>query len=159
MYSSPIFRADLTGEHGGEDLDQPLGLESGEGLLELQLVNASLSPALLHTLGDSEPYTFCTYSFYLFKLHSTPVVMGRRPQYGYTSKYVTSMNQDFRDYLRTDVLTVELHQALGTDWRTLGAGQIPLQQLLEQNTKVQGTMELEGECWQAHHPERGESEM
>lgn len=157
MYSSPIFRADLTGEHG-EDLDQPLGLESGEALLELQLVSASLSPALLHTLGDSEPYTFCTYSFYLFKLHSTPVVMGRRPQYGYTSKYVTSMNQDFRDYLRTDVLTVELHQALGTDWRTLGAGQIPLQQLLEQNTKVQGTMELEGECWQAHHPERGESE-
>lgn len=128
-----------------EEADDTFHLEPGENLLELQIVSATLSPFALETLGDCEPSTFFTYSFYLFELHSTPVVMGHKPKYGFTSKYVVSMDERFLDYLHRYSLTVELHQALGLDWKTLATGQIRLQQLLEQSGKVHGTLPLVGE--------------
>ncbi|XP_026222287.1 protein fantom [Anabas testudineus] len=132
-----------------EEADYTFHLEPGENLLELQIVSATLSPFALETLGDCEPSTFFTYSFYLFELHSTPVVMGHKPKYGFTSKYVVSMDERFLDYLHRYSLTVELHQALGLDWRTLATGQIRLQQLLEQSGKVHGTLPLVGLCDEA----------
>lgn len=41
-------------------------------------------------------------------------------------------------------VTVELHQALGLDWRTLASGQIRLQPLMEQEGKIHGTVPLIG---------------
>ncbi|XP_039988659.1 protein fantom isoform X2 [Xiphias gladius] len=139
-----VFRPDLTNEDEADEFDETLHLEHGENLLELQIVSAVLSPSALQALGDSEPSTFCTYSFYLFELHSTPVVTGHRPKYGFTSKYVVSMDDQFLDYLNGYSVTVELHQALGLDWRTLGTGQLRLQQLLGQDGKVHGTVPLVG---------------
>ena len=140
-----VFKPDLTDEDEAEQLDETLHLERGENLLELQIVGATLSPSTLEVLGDGEPSTFCTYSLYLFELHSTPVVTGHKPKYGFTSKYVVSMDDRFLDYLRRRCVTVELHQALGLDWRTLATGQLRLQQLLEQDGKVYGTAPLVGE--------------
>ncbi|XP_036962673.1 protein fantom isoform X3 [Acanthopagrus latus] len=139
-----VFKPDLTDEDEAEQLDETLHLERGENLLELQIVGATLSPSTLEVLGDGEPSTFCTYSLYLFELHSTPVVTGHKPKYGFTSKYVVSMDDRFLDYLRRRCVTVELHQALGLDWRTLATGQLRLQQLLEQDGKVYGTAPLVG---------------
>ena len=140
-----VFRPDVTGEDEAEGFDGTLNLERGENLLELQIVSAMLSPSALEALGDSEPSTFCTYSFYLFELHSTPVVTGPKPTYGFTSKYVVSVDDQFLDYLNRYTVTVELHQALGLDWRTLATGQLQMQQLLEQDGKVHGTIPLVGE--------------
>ncbi|XP_069384848.1 protein fantom [Paralichthys olivaceus] len=133
------FKPDVTDE---DQKDEALHLERGENLLELQIVSASLSPSALDALGDDRPSTFCTYSFYLFEPHSTPVVTGHAPQYGFTSKYVVSVDDRFLDYLHRCSVTVELHQALGLDWRTLASGQLRLQQLLEQDGKVHGTVPL-----------------
>lgn len=140
-----VFKPDITDEDEADELDETFHLERGENLLELQIVSAMLSPSALETLGDGEPSTFFTYSFYLFDLHSTPVVTGHKPKYGFTSKYTVSVDDRFLDYLHRYSLTVELHQALGLDWRTLAAGQIRLQQLLEQDGKVHGTIPLVGE--------------
>ncbi|XP_070828950.1 protein fantom [Chaetodon trifascialis] len=139
-----IFKPDAADEDEVDDLDETLRLERGENLLELQIVGAALSPSALEVLGDSEPSTFCTYTFYLFELHSTPVVTGQKPKYGFTSKYVVSMDDRFLDYLHRCCVTVELHQALGLDWRTLATGQLRLQQLLEREGKVHGTAALVG---------------
>ncbi|XP_034443005.1 protein fantom isoform X2 [Hippoglossus hippoglossus] len=134
-----VFQPDVTDEDPAEEA---LHLERGENLVELQIVSASLSPSALGLLGDDGPSTFCTYTFYLFEPHSTPVVTGHTPKYGFTSKYVVSVDDRFLDYLHRCSVTVELHQALGLDWRTLARGQLRLQQLLEQDGKVHGTMPL-----------------
>ncbi|KAM4733756.1 protein fantom isoform 2-T2 [Anableps anableps] len=145
-----VFKPDLAGEDEAKFSDEAIHLERGENLLELQLVGATLSPPALQVLGDGEPSTFCTYSFYLFEPHSTPVVTGRSPRYGFTSKYVVSMDEHFVEYLHRCPVTVELHQALGMDWRTLATAQLRLQQLLDQEGKVYGSIPLVGtqeEAW------------
>ncbi|XP_027131616.1 protein fantom isoform X1 [Larimichthys crocea] len=139
-----VFKLDATAEDEANELDETLCLERGENLFELQIVGAALSSPGLEVLGDGDPSTFFTYSFYLFELHSTPVVTGHKPKYGFTSKYVVSMDDHFLDYLHRCSVTVELHQAIGLDWRTLASGQLPLQQLLEQDGKVHGTIPLIG---------------
>uniref|UniRef100_A0A8C4H861 RPGRIP1 like n=1 Tax=Dicentrarchus labrax TaxID=13489 RepID=A0A8C4H861_DICLA len=144
-----VFKPDVTDEEADE-FDETLHLERGENLLELQIVSTALSPSALEALGDHQPSTFCTYSFYLFEMHSTPVATGQKPTYGFTSKYVVSMDDHFLDYLHRCSVTVELHQALGLDWRTLATAQLRLQQLLEQDGKVHGTIPLVGlsdEVW------------
>ncbi|XP_070763837.1 protein fantom [Enoplosus armatus] len=145
-----VFKPGVTDEDEADESDETLQLQRGENLLELQIVGTTLSPSALEALGDSEPSTFCTYSFYLFELHSTPVVTGQKPKYGFTSKYVVSMDDRFLDYLHRNSVTVELHQALGLDWRTVATGQLRLQQLLEQDGRVHGSMSLVGtsdEVW------------
>ncbi|KAM9755079.1 protein fantom isoform 1-T1 [Menidia menidia] len=120
----------------------PLG--PGENVVELQLVGARLSPAGLRALGDAQPSTFCTYCFYMFEPHSTPVAAGHSPQYGFTSRYRLSVDQPLLDYLQTGWLSVELHQALGLDWRTLARGRLRLQPLLGQDGRLQGSIPLAG---------------
>lgn len=114
-------------------------------MVELQIVSAALSDSALRVLGDGEPSTFCTYSFYLFELHSTPVAPGPAPQYGFTSRYVVTMDEHFLDHLHRYAVTVEMHQAQGLDWRTVATTQLRLQQLLEQDGKIHGTVPLVGE--------------
>lgn len=141
-----LFRPDVPGEDEDEDQsEESVDLQRGENLVELQIVGATLTPSILETMGDGEPSTFCTYSFYLFELHSTPVVTGAEPRYGFTSRYVVNVDEGFLDYVSRSSVTVELHQALGLDWRTLGTGQLRLQQLLEHDGKIQGSVPLVGE--------------
>ncbi|XP_039893259.1 protein fantom isoform X5 [Simochromis diagramma] len=137
-------KADATAEDEADESGEALHLESGENLLELQIVGVTLSGSALQMLGEAEPATFCTYAFYVFELHATPVVMGRSPKYNFTSKYVVSVDDRFLDYLHRGAVRVELHKALGLDWRTLAAGELRLQQLLEQDGKVHGTVALVG---------------
>uniref|UniRef100_A0A3B4BBU3 C2 domain-containing protein n=1 Tax=Periophthalmus magnuspinnatus TaxID=409849 RepID=A0A3B4BBU3_9GOBI len=121
-----VFKPDVTDEEETDEFNESLHLERGENVLELQISSVSLSPSALQSLSDPEPYTFCTYLVHLYDFHSTPVVSGRCPQYGFTSRYVVRMDQAFLDYLSRSTVTVELHQALGLDWRTLASGQIRL---------------------------------
>nr|XP_024659028.1 protein fantom [Maylandia zebra] len=137
-------KADATAEDEADESGEALHLESGENLLELQIVGVTLSGSALQMLGEAEPATFCTYAFYVFELHATPVVTGHSPKYNFTSKYVVSVDERFLDYLHRGAVRVELHEALGLDWRTLAAGELHLQQLLEQDGKVHGSVALVG---------------
>ncbi|KAM8891429.1 protein fantom isoform 2-T3 [Spinachia spinachia] len=136
-----VFKQDVPDKDFDEE---PFRLQGGENLVELQVVSASFSPSALRLLGDGELSTFCTYSFYSFELHSTPVVRGRTPRYGFTSQYPVAVDQELLDYLLQGSVVVELQQALGLDWRMLAGGRIRLQALLEQGGEVQGTVPLVG---------------
>lgn len=130
----------------GEADEERLHLEDGENLLELQIVGATLSPPALELLGEAQPSTFCTYAFFKFETHCTPVVMGPAPKYGFTSRYVVNMDEDFLEYVRRGSVCVELHQKLlGCNWRTVAASCLPLRQLLEQNGRAEGSVPLAGE--------------
>lgn len=137
---APVFK-DVPAEEPG----QTCPLEQGQNILELQLVGADLSPSALEVLGDGEPSTFCTYNFHLSELHVTPAVTGPKPRYGSTSEYVVTVDQSFLQLLQSGAVTVELHQALGLDWRTVARGQIHLLQLQLQDGAVRGTVPLAGE--------------
>lgn len=125
---------------------QAVHLERGENLVELQIVGATLSPSALELLGEQEPSTFCTYTFFKFEMHCTPVVMGHRPKYDFTSKYIVNMDEEFLEYVTRSSVTVELRQKLpGFRCRTVAASRLRLQQLLEHDGKVEGTVPLVGE--------------
>ncbi|XP_054897053.1 protein fantom [Poeciliopsis prolifica] len=138
------FKPDMTAADEADFSDEDVHLDRGENLLELQIVGASLTPPALQALGDAEPSTFCTYSFYLFEPHATPVATGLSPRYGFTSKYVMNVDEHLVEYLRRSPVKVELHQALGVEWRTVATAQLRLQQLLEQQGKVHGSIPLVG---------------
>ncbi|KAK9516073.1 hypothetical protein VZT92_024034 [Zoarces viviparus] len=138
-----VFRRDVPAEDEDDEEESP-PLDREENLVELQVVGATLSPSVLRSLGDSEPSTFITYSFYLFELHSTPVSVGRTPRFGFTSRYVVTVDQQLLDFLLGGSVNLELHQAQGLDWRTVATGRIHLHQLMERDGKVQGTVPLVG---------------
>ncbi|KAM3870038.1 protein fantom [Diretmus argenteus] len=139
-----VFKPDITDEDVSDEFDETVHLERGENLLELQIVSATLSPAALEAIGDREPSTFCTYGFYDFELHATPVVTGEKPKYGFTSQYVVCMDDLFLEYLRSYSVTLDVNLAMGLDFQTLATGQLRLQQLLEQEGKLHGTVPLVG---------------
>ncbi|XP_068169385.1 protein fantom [Antennarius striatus] len=143
-HKSYTFKPHTIDEDQDDNFEESLHLEHEENLLELQIVGATLSPYALDFLGDREPSTFCTYSFFLFDLHSTPVAKGEKPNYSFTSKYVFTVDDDFLDYVHKSSVAVELHQALGLDWRTVAVAQLQLQQLLKQDGEVHGAVPLVG---------------
>ncbi|TWW64183.1 protein fantom-like [Takifugu flavidus] len=125
--------------------EESVHLECGENLTELQIVGVRLSPSALKLLDECEPTTFCTYSFFRFDNHITPVVRGQNPKYSFTSKYIVKMDDDFLEYISSCSVLVELHQRLvGCDWRTVAAAHLPLQPLFEHDGKVQGSVPLVG---------------
>nr|XP_025039361.1 X-linked retinitis pigmentosa GTPase regulator-interacting protein 1 [Pelodiscus sinensis] len=103
-----------------EEEKTPL-LQSGESLLELHVAGAVLSQAALQLLGEAEPLTFCTYAFYDFETHCTPVVRGAQPRYCFTSQYVVRAEPLFLQYLQEAAARLNLHVATAADHRTLAS--------------------------------------
>ncbi|KAJ8332243.1 hypothetical protein SKAU_G00427880 [Synaphobranchus kaupii] len=75
-------------------------LRGGDSLLEIHLRGAAFTPGGLRIMGRGggkagtesgvrcqEVVTFCTYSLLDFETHSTPLVSGPQPNYGFTSRY------------------------------------------------------------------------
>ncbi|XP_028305711.1 protein fantom-like isoform X8 [Gouania willdenowi] len=145
MYGSKCSALGPDGGAADRDCDGSVQLERGENLLELQLESASLSPSILQVLGEDEPSTFCTYAFYLFGLHSTPMVVGTNPLYDFTSRYVVRVDEQLLQYLRAEQLTVELHHNQGLTWKTIAQASIPLVALTEQDAPLRGSTPLVGE--------------
>ncbi|XP_043083996.1 protein fantom isoform X2 [Puntigrus tetrazona] len=139
-----VFRPDVTSDDITDDFDETLHLARGENLLEIHLERAQFSSEAAECLKDKDPCTFCTYAFYDFELQSTAVVRGARPTYSLTSQYLVRVDDLFLNYLHTSSVTVEVQLAEGLSFRTVAAGQLRLNQLLERNGKVFGTIQLVG---------------
>ncbi|XP_020336754.1 protein fantom isoform X2 [Oncorhynchus kisutch] len=141
---SHVFKPEVTDDDVADEFDETVHLERGENLLEIHIGMATLSPIALETLSDREPSTFCTYAFYDFELQATPVVRGARPAYSFTSQYVVRVDDLFLQYLHTGSVTLELQLARGMDFTTVAVGQLRLSQLLENNSKTHGIVQLVG---------------
>ncbi|KAM9502382.1 protein fantom isoform 2-T5 [Salvelinus alpinus] len=141
---SHVFKPEVTDDDVTDEFDETVHLERGENLLEIHIGMATLTPVALETLSDREPSTFCTYAFYDFELQATPVVRGARPAYGFTSQYVVRVDDLFLQYLHTGSVTLELQLARGMDFTTVAVGQLRLSELLENDSKAHGTVQLVG---------------
>ncbi|KAI4808740.1 hypothetical protein KUCAC02_000786 [Chaenocephalus aceratus] len=132
---------------GNQELVQPIDedlshsqMMPGESLLEIHLKAATFTPAGLRTLGSvcgEDIRTFCTYSLLDFEVHSTPLVSGCQPEYGFTSRYALTARDLGRLGGQGSRVRVELHQGLGgVRFVTHGSGQMSLM----------AAMERRGEC-------------
>lgn len=126
-----------------ETWEESVHLERGRKLVELQIVGASLSPSALQLLGEREPVTFCTYVFFRFDVHGTPLARGRNPRYSFTSEYIVDADDGFLAYVSTSSVLVELHQKLvGCKWRTVATARLPLRQLCGPDGNAEGNVPL-----------------
>ncbi|XP_033626403.1 protein fantom-like isoform X2 [Asterias rubens] len=136
---------DIADDHEYEEIDETVKLERGQNILELHISKISYSRDGLKVLGDDDPSTFVTYEFFEFELQSTPVVKGDRPQYDFTSQYKVTVDDFFLHHLMKGSTTLEVHQAVGTEFRTIAACQLRFRDLLEKpHGRVHGTAQLLG---------------
>lgn len=119
-------------------------LRQSDNLFELHIHQAFLTSAALAQAGDARPTTFCTYSFYDFETHCTPLSVGPQPCYDFTSQYVVEMDSLFLHYLRGASARLDLHQAVASEHHTLAAGWICFDRVLETVEKVHGSVTLTG---------------
>ncbi|KAL1780510.1 X-linked retinitis pigmentosa GTPase regulator-interacting protein 1 [Sigmodon hispidus] len=130
--------------HRGEDGVDISWLQGSENLFELHIHQAFLTPAALVQAGDTQPTTFCTYSFYDFETHCTPLSAGPQPVYDFTSQFVVQTDSLFLNYLQETSVRLDLHQALTSEHRILATGWISFDKVLETVEKVHGLATLTG---------------
>ncbi|XP_026939474.1 X-linked retinitis pigmentosa GTPase regulator-interacting protein 1 isoform X1 [Sagmatias obliquidens] len=131
-------------DHGDEDKVDISPRHQSENLFELHIHQAFLTPAALAQAGDTQPTTFCTYSFYDFETHCTPLAVGLQPLYDFTSQYVVETDSLFLHYLQGTSVQLHLHQAIASEHRTLAAGWICFDRVLETVERVHGSATLTG---------------
>lgn len=122
-------------------------LHPSENLFELHIHQAFLTPAALVQAGDAQPTTFCTYSFYDFETHCTPLCTGPQPLYDFTSQYVVQTDYLFLHHLHGTSVRLDLHQAMASEHQVLATGWISLDKVLETVERVHGLATLTGKCF------------
>lgn len=132
--------------HGDDDEADISLLHQSENLFELHIHQAFLKSAALDQAGDTQPTTFCTYSFYDFETHCTPLAVGPQPLYDFTSQYVVETDSLFLNYLHGASVRLDLHQAVASEHHTLAAGWIYFERVLETVERVHGCTILTGKC-------------
>ncbi|XP_044781204.2 X-linked retinitis pigmentosa GTPase regulator-interacting protein 1 isoform X5 [Bubalus bubalis] len=130
--------------HEDEDKVDISPWHQSENLFELHIHQAFLTSAALAQAGDTQPTTFCTYSFYDFETHCTPLVVGPQPLYDFTSQYVVETDSLFLHYLQGASAQLDLHQAIASEHHTLAAGWICFDRVLETVERVHGSATLTG---------------
>ncbi|XP_015481616.1 protein fantom isoform X3 [Parus major] len=96
-----------------DGLVETVNLERGENLFEIHISKVIFSSEAMHTFGDLEPATFCTYAFYDFELQITPVVYGNAPLYDFTSQFLVQSDDSFFHYIQDNSITLEVHRKTG----------------------------------------------
>ena len=109
-------------------------LERGQNIFEIQIKRVILTEDALNILNETEPSTMCTIEFFEHELQTTPIVKGQTGEFNFTSQYVIKVDDFFLHYLQKETTTVELHQAIGSDYETKAACQISFRELIDQQT-------------------------
>ncbi|XP_078500972.1 X-linked retinitis pigmentosa GTPase regulator-interacting protein 1-like isoform X2 [Lissotriton helveticus] len=138
------FRPPLAPDDDNPLADDAPPLRRGENLFELHIHQVHLTPEALRQVGDPQPAIFCTYSFYDFETHATPVVSGPRAVFSFTSQYAVKLDEPFLQYLQGASARLDVHLAEGTEHRMLAACLLKFRQVLDSGDCVHGAAELNG---------------
>jgi protein fantom len=119
-------------------------LERGQNIFEIHITRVVLNAdAAKLLLNETDPALFCTIEFYEHELQTTPIMKGFKLDFNFTSQYIIKIDDFFLYYLQKHVSTIELHQAVGSDYRTLAACSISFKDLIENNVpRTHGTLKL-----------------
>ncbi|XP_077993112.1 protein fantom-like [Glandiceps talaboti] len=142
-----IKMKDFIDEHDDQydEIDESIKLERGQNVFEIHVKQINYSREALKEMGDNEPSSFVTYEFFEFEVQSTPVVKGDKPGFEFTSQYIVTVDDFFLHHLMKESTTLEIHQALGTEYKTVAACQLKFRDLLEKpHGRLHGTGQLTG---------------
>lgn len=118
-------------------------LERGQNIFEIHLTRIILSDEAIKLMNEKDPSTFCTIEFFEHELQTSPIIKGTKPEFNFTSQYVVKIDDFFLHYLQKETTTVELHQAFGSDYRTLAACQLSFRDIIDSNIpRLNGTARL-----------------
>lgn len=81
---------------------------------------------------DPDVATFFTLDFFNHPTQVSTKQTGRRPNYDTTIQFIVPMDFNFLYFLTTNYLTLELNQALGSDFSEIGVAQLSLQEVKKQ---------------------------
>ncbi|XP_077399963.1 protein fantom [Vanacampus margaritifer] len=137
---------------GFEDDISCAPLRLGESLLELHIKAATFTPGGLRNMSNlhagqaEDMVTFCTYSLLDFEVHSTPMVAGSQPKFGFTSHYALTARDLGRLRVQGARVRVELHQAIGgVRFVTHGSGHLSLTGAMERRgERTNGRVNITG---------------
>lgn len=101
-------------------------LAPGEQLLELWIVSGNFDRSIVS--GNSSTFILC--DFYDFESQTTPLLMGNRPEYSFSSTFKVTVDGFFLRYLASETLALEVHQAVRGDFKLIGRALIRLSTLL-----------------------------
>lgn len=102
-------------------------LAPGEQLIELWVRSASFDRRIV---GDNSS-TFVLCDFFDFKSQSTPLIIGSHPEYNLSAMFKVTVDGFFLQYLASETLTLEVHQAVRGDFQVVGRASIRLARLLQ----------------------------
>ncbi|CAF0828349.1 unnamed protein product [Brachionus calyciflorus] len=118
-------------------------LERGQNIFEIHLTKLILSPEAIRIMSESDPSTFCTIEFYEHEIQTTPIMKGQQAEYNFTSQYIIRVDDFFLHYLQKKTTTIELHQAIGSDYETRGACQLSFRDLIDrEKSRIHGQVQL-----------------
>lgn len=118
-------------------------LERGQNIFEIHITRLALSEEGLKLMKELEPSTFCTIEFFEHELQTTPIIKGTKPEYDFTSQYIVKIDDFFLHYLQKETTTIELHQAFGSDYKTVAACQLSFRSIIDSNIpRLNGTARL-----------------
>ena len=92
----------------------------GENVFEIHVGHTSITKHGLELFTDSQPTLFVSYEFFEYEIQTTGVSQGAPWDFNYTSQYTVQVDDFFLHYLQKESMTFELHQAFGTEYRTIG---------------------------------------
>lgn len=101
-------------------------LAPGEQLLELVILSAAFDRSAV----SSNSSTFVLCDFYDFESQTTPLVMGTRPEYSFSSTFRVTVDAFFLRYVASETLVLEVHQAQRGDFKLVGRALVRLSSLL-----------------------------
>uniref|UniRef100_K3WS03 Calmodulin n=1 Tax=Globisporangium ultimum (strain ATCC 200006 / CBS 805.95 / DAOM BR144) TaxID=431595 RepID=K3WS03_GLOUD len=102
-------------------------LAPGEQLLELLIVSGTFD----RNVVSENSSTFILCDFYDFESQTTPLLMGNRPEYSFSSTFKVTVDGFFLRYLASETLILEVHQATRGDFKLIGRAFIRLSTLLQ----------------------------
>eukprot|EP00794_Sanderia_malayensis_P018807 gene18807-20703_t len=108
-------------------------LERGQNILEIQIGKATLTNNGLKKFAQADPQTFVTIEFFEYEMQATPVFSGQRPLFNFTSQFIVVADDFFLHHIAKESALIEMHQALGTDYKTLGSASLRMNDLLEKS--------------------------
>jgi len=103
-------------------------LQPGENLLELEVVEARLDPAV----GKPESGTFVAVDFYKHNTVVSSVGLGHAPRYDSTLQFVVTEDVALLRHLDTQAVALDLNRPDGFQYVTLARGRLPLARLAEE---------------------------
>ncbi|XP_067934908.1 protein fantom-like [Watersipora subatra] len=126
-----------------EEVDESVQLERGQNLFEIHIGKMDLSKEGLKIIGDEEPSLFCTWEFFEYETQATPVVKSSSPRFEFTSQYIVKVDDFFLHHLQKESNILEVHQALGTDYRTIASCKLRFRDIFDKpHGRVHGVADV-----------------